>query len=108
MQDINKKADFLIKRFTNFNTKDNFKKIDDQKIKLLYYNLFFDSYPEMFSEKFNFTFVEDINIYLDNDTNTFMIYVDQNQNKRIIFETPHYSIINLNFPTNDWKILKTR
>lgn len=101
--DISKTANFLIQKFSN---KDNFKKIDDLNSKLSYYDLLFDNYQHLFSQ--NFIFVNDINILFDSITNIFMIYVDDLNNKKIIFDTPHYRIINFNFPSSEWKILKLR
>lgn len=100
-QDYSKNANFLVIKFKD---KDNFKKIDDQKIKLSYYGLFFDLYSEMISNE-NYFFIDDINIYFDDKTNVFMISF---KDKKIIFETPHYSIINYNYPNSDWKLLKLR
>lgn len=106
IKDLSIQADSLIKNFSNFQNKDNFKKIDDLSAKLSYYNLFFDHYQEMFSDKFYF--IEDINIVLDLKTNVFMIFLDDLNNKKIIFDTPHYRIINFNFPSSNWEILKLR
>jgi hypothetical protein len=103
---IDKIAEFLINKFSKIENKDNFKRINDLQSKLVYYNFFFDSYQEMFQDKFNF--IEDINIFLDIETNVFMVSVDDLKNKKIIFDTPHYTIINSNFPLNDWKLLKLR
>lgn len=100
-----KAGELLIQKFNDLNSI-NLKKIDDEKIKLLYYNLFFDSYQEIFYNQFNF--IDDINIYLHSDSNTIMVFIDQKNVKKIIFETPHYSIINSNHPSNNWKILKLR
>ena len=101
-EDYSKYANFLVIKFKD---KDNFKKIDDQKIKLSYYNLFFDSYSEMFLNKDYFFFIDDINIYFDEKTNVLMISFED---KKIIFETPHYRVINNNYPDTDWKLLKLR
>ena len=101
--DISKTANFLVQKFLN---KDNFKKIDDINCKLSYYDLFFDNYQDMFSQKF--TFVNDINIIFDSITNIFMIYINDLNKQKIVFDTPHYRIVNLNFPSSDWKILKLR
>ena len=101
-QEYSKYAQFLMIKFKD---KENFKKIDNQKIKLSYYNLFFDLYQEIVSNKDYFFYLDDINIYLDEITNVFMITSDD---KKIIFETPHYSIINTNYPDSDWKLLKLR
>lgn len=105
-EDISAKAKFLIQKFSNYQNKDNFKKINDLNSKLSYYNLFFDHYQEMFTGEFSF--IEDINIVLDLKTNIFMIFLDDLNNKKIIFDTPHYRIINFNFPSSNWKILKLR
>jgi hypothetical protein len=102
-----KQIDFLIEKFNNSKGKNNLKKIEDEKSKLIYYNLFFDSYQEMISNQKRFIFLNDINIHFDLEINTFMICCDHD-NKKIIFETPHYSVINHNFPNADWKLLNLR
>ena len=104
--DISEKANILIKKFSDIQNKDNFKKIDNLNCKLSYYNLFFDHYQQMFSQ--DFTFVDDINIMFDSQTNVFMISLNDLNNKKIIFDTPYYQIINFNFPHSEWKILKLR
>ena len=105
-KDISQQAQILIQKFSNTQNKDNFKKIDNLNCKLSYYNLFFDHYEEMFSQQF--TFIDDINIVFDSQTNIFMISINDLNNKKIIFDTPHYRIINSNFPFSNWEILKLR
>jgi hypothetical protein len=103
-----KQIDFLIEKFNNSKGKNNLKKIEDEKSKLIYYNLFFDSYQEMILNHEKFIFLNDINIHLDLEINTFMVYCNQDNNKKIIFETPHYSVINYDFPYADCKLLNLR
>ena len=105
-KDVSIQAEILIKKFSNSQNKNNLKKIDNINSKLSYYNLFFDHYEEMFSQ--DFTFVEDIDIVFDPDINVFMISLSDLNNKKIIFDTPHYRIINFNFPSSNWEILKLR
>lgn len=106
VNDIDKKAHFLMTRFSKIKNKDSFKRINDLSSKLIYYNLFFDPYEEIFQGQFNF--VNDINIFLDTESNVFMISLSDPKNKKIIFDTPHYTIINSNFPRDEWKLLKLR
>ena len=105
----NDKADFLIKKFNDYQEKSNINEIEDQKVRLTYYSLFFDLYPELFNENFNFIYLDEIKILINKEINTFMVsFSEKGIIKKIIFDTPHYSIINHNFPINNWELLKIR
>jgi hypothetical protein len=105
----NDKANFLIEKFDDYQKKSNINEIKDQKVKLSYYSLFFDLYPELFNQNFNFTYLDEIKVLINKEINTFMVYFSEKGIiKKIIFDTPHYSIINHNFPINNWELLKIR
>lgn len=80
---------------------------NSEKVKMAYYRYFYESFELYFSEQKSIaSLLEDIKVFKSIKNNLFVILFKTKGITKVIFEDYFISVINNNYPNNQWEIIK--